>query len=95
MGYQLSEEQIREEATKRVKAKKAFWSSFGVWATVNIVLIIIWSLTDYGGYPWFLWPLCIWGFFVLIHFLQVYVFKQKIEVSEIEKEAENIRREQR
>lgn len=92
---QLSEEQIREEATKRVKAKKKFWGSFGTWATVNIVLIIIWALTDYGGYPWFLWPLCIWGFFVLIHFLQVYIFKQKIESSEIEKEMENIRREQR
>jgi len=95
MGYQLSEEQIREEATRRVKAKKKFWSDFGAWATVNIVLIIIWALTDYGGYPWFLWPLCIWGFFVLIHFLQIYIFKQKIEVSEIEKEAENIRRGQR
>lgn len=91
---QLSEEQIREEATKRVKAKKAFWSSFSVWATVNIVLIIIWALTDYGGYPWFLFPLCIWGFFVLIHFLRVYVFKQRIESREIEKEVENIKREQ-
>lgn len=92
---QLSEEQIREEATKRVKAKKAFWSSFGAWATVNIILIIIWALTDYGGYPWFLWPLCIWGFFVFIHFLRVFVFKQKIESREIEKEMENIKQEQK
>ncbi|MFX1536222.1 MAG: 2TM domain-containing protein [Promethearchaeota archaeon] len=91
---QLSEDQIREEATKRVKAKRKFWSSFGAWATVNIVLIIIWALTDYGGYPWFLWPLCIWGFFVLLHFLQVYVFKQRIESREIDKEVENIKREQ-
>ena len=95
MANQISEEQIRKEATKRVKEKKAFWNSFGAWAAVNIVLIIIWALTDFGGYPWFLWPLCIWGFFVLLHYLRVFVFKQKMEASEIEKEVENIKREQR
>jgi len=95
MVNQLSDDQIREEATRRVKAKRKFWSNFGAWATVNIMLIIIWSLTNNGGYPWFLWPLCIWGFFVFIQFLQVFVFKQKLEASEIDKEVENIKREQK
>ena len=54
MAKHLSEEQIYEEARKRVKAKRDFWGHFGAWATVNIILIIVWALTDLGGYPWFL-----------------------------------------
>ena len=94
MAHQMTEEQIQGEARLRVKAKKGFWSSFGAWAAVNALLIIIWALTDFGGYPWFVWPLCIWGFFVLLHYLRVFVFRQKPEIIEIQKEAEKIKREQ-
>jgi len=95
MTNQPSEEKIYEEAKKRVKAKRDFWGNFGAWATVNIILVVVWALTDPGGYPWFLWPLGIWGVFVLIHFLRVFVFEQKSDVEAIEKEAEKIKREQR
>jgi len=95
MAKQLSEEQIYEEARKRVKAKRDFWGHFGAWATVNIILIIVWALTDLGGHPWFLWPLGIWGIFVLIHFLRAFVFKWKSDIGAIEEEAEKIKREQR
>jgi len=95
MTNQLSEEKIYEEAKKRVKAKRDFWGNFGAWATVNIILVVVWALTDPGGYPWFLWPLGIWGVFVLIHFLRVFVFERKSDVGAIEKEAEKIKREQR
>ena len=60
MAKELSEEQIYEEARRRVKEKKGFWGNFSSWAAVNVILIIIWALTDLGGYPWFLWPLGIW-----------------------------------
>ena len=93
MTKQPSEEQIYEEARVRVKAKRSFWGNFGAWAGVNALLIIIWALSGMG-YPWFIWPLCIWGIFVLIHGLRVFVFEQKSETSAIEKEAERIRREQ-
>jgi hypothetical protein len=89
---EMTEEQIQEEAKRRVKAKRDFYGNLGAWAIVNIVLIIVWSLTDYGGYPWFLWPLCIWGFFVLVQFLRVFVFKQKPEALAIEEEAKKIKR---
>ena len=93
MTNQLSEEKIYEEAKKRVKAKGDFYGNFGAWATVNIILVIVWALTDPGGYPWFLWPLGIWGVFVLVHFLRVFVFERKSDVGAIEKEAEKIKRE--
>ena len=94
MANQMSEEKIYEEARLRVKERKGFWSHFGAWASINIILIIIWALTDLGGYPWFVWPLGIWGVFVLFHYLRVFVFERKSDRSAIEKEAERIRKEQ-
>ena len=94
MENQMSEEEILEIAEKRVKAKKKFYGDFGGWAVVNIILIIIWALSG-RGYPWFLWPLCIWGAFILIHFLQVFVFKPKSDIGAVRKETEKIKREQR
>ena len=94
MTTDMTEEKIYEEAKKRVKAKRDFWGHFGAWATVNIILVIVWALTDLGGYPWFLWPLGIWGVFVSIHFLRVFVFERKTDIGAIEKEAERIKREQ-
>ena len=41
MAKQLSEEKIYEEARKRVKEKKGFWGHFGVWASINIMLIVM------------------------------------------------------
>jgi len=95
MSKQLSEEAIYEEAKKRVKAKKDFYSNLATWAIVNIVLIIVWALTNSGGYMWFLWPLCIWGFFVLVHFFRVFVFERKSDIKAIEEEADKIKREAR
>ena len=93
MAQQMSEEEIYEEARKRVKAKREFWGNFGTWVAVNTVLIVVWALTDFGGYPWFLWPLCIWGVFVLIHFLRAFVFLEKGDRAAVEKEVEKIKRE--
>lgn len=57
MTEPISEEQILEEAKKRVKAKRNFYGHLTAWAIVNVMLIVIWALTNLGGYPWFLWPL--------------------------------------
>jgi len=93
MAKQLSEEQIYEEASKRVQAKKKFYGDFAAYAAVNIILVIIWALSG-RGYPWFFWPLGIWGVFVLFHYLRVFVFERKTDIGAIEKEAERIKREQ-
>jgi len=90
----VTDEQIYEEAKRRVKAKKSFYGHFVAWAVVNSILVIIWWLTGRGGYPpWFVWPLGIWGVVVLFNFLSVFVFERKSEMGAIEKEAEKIRRE--
>lgn len=69
MAKQLSEEQIYEEARKRVKAKRGFWGHFITYAVVNIICFFIWAVTG-GGYPWFLWVLGPWG--IVIIFPQIF-----------------------
>jgi len=94
MANQLSEERIYEEAKKRVAAKKGFYIHLTVYICVNILLVCIWAFADGRGYPWFLWPLGMWGVFVFVDYLRVFVFKRKSDRSAIEKEAERIRKEQ-
>jgi hypothetical protein len=93
MTEQTSEEQIYEEARQRVKAKRDFYGHLSAWLIVNIILIVVWALTIPGGYPWFLWPLCIWGIFVFVNYLRVFVFKQNPDKIAIEKEVEKIKKE--
>ena len=91
----MSEEQIYEEARKRVEAKKGFFIHFAVYIVVNIMLVLIWAFAAGGGFPWFIFPLCGWGIGILFHFLGVFVFGGKPDRRAIEKEAERIRGEQK
>ena len=91
----MSEEQIYEEARKRVKAKRRFWGSLIFYAVVNVICFLIWALGS-RGYPWFLWVLGPWGIVIILpYYLRVFVFEGgKSERRAIEQEAERIRREQ-
>jgi fatty acid desaturase len=91
MPTQMSEEEIYEEARKRVAEKKEFRTHFIVYLCVNALLVIIWAVTS-RGFPWFVFPLGGWGIGVLFHFLNVYVFSREADTREIEKEAEKIRK---
>ncbi|MFC1907360.1 2TM domain-containing protein [Chloroflexota bacterium] len=93
MSMKMTEEQIYEEASKKVKAKKGFYRGLVTYLIVNAALIVIWSLSG-QGYMWFLWPLGIWGVFLLGDFLRVFVFGKGSDREAIRKEAEKIRREQ-
>ena len=94
MSKQMSEDEIYEQAKKRVEAKRDFYSHLTVYVVVNIILVFIWAFAAGGGYPWFLWPLGGWGIGLLFHFLGVFVFGRKSDRAAIEKEAERIKREQ-
>ena len=94
MPVELTDEQIYEEAKKRVEEKRGFYTHFTVYIAVNILLVLIWAFPSGGGFPWFLFPLCGWGIGVLFHFLGVFVFGGKSDRAAIEKEAERIKKEQ-
>lgn len=93
MPGQVSEEQIYEEARQRVKARKDFYGHLSAWAIVNGILIIIWFIYSFGATPWFLWPMGIWGAFILYKYIRVFVIKEKLDRDAIEKEAEKIKKE--
>ena len=93
MTNQMSEEQIYEEAKKRVEAKRGFYKHLLIYVVVNIILVIIWAFPAGGGYPWFLWVIGGWGIGVLINFVEVFVWPKGSDKGAIEKEVEKIKRE--
>ena len=88
----MSEEQIYEQAKKRVTKKKGFYVHLTVYICVNIILVLIWAFAAGGGFPWFIFPIVGWGIAIIIH--GVSVFGGKSDRAAIDKEAEKIRREQ-
>ena len=94
MEEKPSEEQIYEEASKRVKERKRFYGGLTTYLIVNAVLIVIWALSG-QGYMWFLWPLGIWGVFVLGDYLRVFVFGKGSDQQAIEKEVEKMKKSSR
>jgi hypothetical protein len=91
MTKQMSEDEIYEQASKRVKEKKRFYSGLVTYLIVNAVLIVIWALSG-RGYPWFLWPLGIWGIFVLGDYIRIFVFEKKPDEEAIKKEVEKMKK---
>ena len=94
MSTQMSEQEIYQQARKRVEEKKGFFIHFAVYIIVNIGLVLIWAFPAGGGYPWFFWPLGGWGIGILFHFLGVFVFSRPSswEKREIEKEVERLKK---
>jgi hypothetical protein len=103
MTNEISEQELFEEAKKRVKAKRGFYRHLLIYLAVNVVLIIVWALAggtsigsgDWTGGKWFLWPLTIWGVFVVVNFLEVFVFRTTIrgERAAIEDEIRKMKKE--
>jgi fatty acid desaturase len=91
MTKQMSEDEIYKQASKKVRDKKRFYRDLTTYLIVNAVLVVIWALTG-RGYPWFLWPLGIWGAFVLGHFLSIFVFGNGSDQQAIEKEVEKMKK---
>lgn len=95
MTANMSEEQIYEEAKKRVEEKQEFFKHLAAYIVINTMLVLIWKFISGGGFLWFLFPMGGWGIGLLFHFLAVFAFRNKLDRAAIEKEAGKIRREQK
>lgn len=91
MAKEPSDDQLYVEASKRVKERKRFYSGLVTYLIVNAVLIVIWALSG-RGYPWFLWPLGIWGAFVIGDALRTFAFGKESDDEAIKKEVEKMKR---
>ena len=93
----MEEKEKRQEMAKKIaKSKVDFLRHLGTYVFVMIVLAVINNITAPGGNQWWLWPAAIWGLFVVINFLKVYVFKgsalKRYEEQLVKKEMEKMER---
>ena len=61
----------REEARRRVQARRDFASHVVAYVVVNAFLLLVWAST--GGYFWPVWVLGGWGVALLLHAWDVFV----------------------
>jgi 2TM domain len=72
-----SEEDRRQQAIKRIKAKRDFRVHLLIYVLVNSALVIIWAFASAGrggsqGFFWPIFPMLGWGFAVVMQGYKVY-----------------------
>ena len=82
--------EARDEAIKRLEAKRAFLRHAATYVVVNLFLIFIWAVPSGRGYFWPIWPILGWGIGLGFHAWGT-VFERPISEAAIQKE---IRRDQ-
>ena len=80
----IDENERREAALKRVKAKRDFRNHLAVYVLVNALLVVIWAASG-AGYFWPIWPIAGWGIGLAINFYTAYLQKP-ISEEEIQRE---------
>ena len=76
----------REAAIRRLQAKREFRRHLVIYATVNGLLVVIWSVT-WPDYFWPVWPMAGWGIALALHGWRVYG-ERPISEAEIQREME-------
>jgi hypothetical protein len=76
----------REAAVKRVKAKRDFKNHIAAYVIVNTLLVAIWAFSG-GGYFWPIWVIAGWGVGLALNAWTVY-FERPITEDEIRREME-------
>jgi hypothetical protein len=54
--------------------RRAFYNHLGLYLVFSVILAIVWR-TAGKGFPWFAFPVGIWGIVILLHFLGVTVLQ--------------------
>lgn len=66
-----SNEDLRDEAIKSLKAKREFKAHLLAYVLVNTLLIVIWAVSGVGFF-WPIFPLLGWGIGIVFHAWDVY-----------------------
>jgi hypothetical protein len=77
----MKDQEIYENARKKVEAKLRFRIHLSVFVGVMGLLFVI-NMLSSPEYLWFKWPLLGWGIGVLVHALRVIVLPQKLTPTE-------------
>jgi uncharacterized membrane protein len=105
MSTEMSDEEIRRLAIRRVRRKRGFFVHLTVYLIVNAFLWCMWALSASGitaGYGWgmmrgaaFPWPVfttVFWGIGLVFHGLGVFAFHGGWEQKEIDKEIARLKK---
>jgi len=92
MSKKMSDDEIRELATHRVRRRRGFYSHLVAYVLVNLMLVAIWYFTG-RGYFWPGWVMLFWGIGLVFNGVAVFA-KGDIgsERAAIEKEIEKIKK---
>jgi hypothetical protein len=63
---------LRERAKKRLKKRRDFHAHLLVFTLVNSVTVLIWLLTNPGGFFWPVFPIAFWGIGLVMNAWDVY-----------------------
>ena len=77
----MENQEVYESARKKVEAKLRFRIHLWVFIGVMTLLFLI-NIVNTPEYLWFKWPLFGWGFAVVMHALRVFVFPEKLTITE-------------
>lgn len=53
----MDEADLRKQAKKRLEAKAEFRNYLWIWLGVSVIVVVIWAVTNFGGYFWPAWPI--------------------------------------
>ena len=72
----LSPEQhmMLETAQRRIRQKKRLYRHTVIFLVGCVFLLVINKILKYGeAYEWYLWTILAWGFFLILHFVNVFI----------------------
>ena len=84
-----TEEDLREQAVKRLNKKRDFRTHLLMYVLVNAMLVVIWAVTN-TGFFWPIFPILGWGIGVAANAWDVYG-RKPITEDEIRREADRLR----
>jgi hypothetical protein len=82
---------LRERAIKQLKKRRDLRGHVLVYLMVNTFIVVIWLMTDSGGFFWPLFPIVGWGIGVVMNAWDVY-FSGDFEEAAISREIEHLQR---
>lgn len=81
---EASEARAREDARKRLQARREFWSDALAYVVINSVVVGTWAFTG-AGYFWPAWLMAAWGVGLVMHGYETF-FRRPITEADIDRE---------
>lgn len=82
--------ELREQALKRLKAKREFHSHLFTYVGVNVFLVLIWAISGFGFF-WPVFPILGWAIFGLIPHAWNTYRNDEIDEASVQREMEKLR----